>query len=67
MGQTNRTPGQAEGTEQDIDAALGEKPQRPTSHSGKPHPNPLEREPGTTPGQAEGTEEQAEGSLRQQE
>jgi hypothetical protein len=67
MSQTNRTPGQAEGTEQDIDATLGEHSQQPAGNSGKPQQNPLEREPGTTPGQAEGTGEQAEGSLRHQQ
>jgi|GEM_PF-2268222 len=66
MSQTNRTPGQAEGTEEDIDAALGEIQQQQASNTGKRQQNPLEQEPGTTPGQAEGTEEQAEGSLRHQ-
>jgi hypothetical protein len=66
MSQTNRTPGQAEGTEQDIDAALGQKQPQPAGNRGKQQQNPLNREPGTTPGQAEGTEEQAEGSLRHQ-
>ncbi len=65
MNQTNRTPGQAEGTEEDADAALGQEQQQ-SSNKGKHQQNPLDREPGTTPGQAEGTEEQAEGSLRHQ-
>jgi len=65
MSQTNRTPGQAEGTEEAIDAALSENRQQQAS-TGKSQQNALEREPGTTPGQAEGAEEHAEGSRRRQ-
>ena len=65
MTQAKRTPGQAEGTEQDIDIALDENAQRRQARADAAQQHdPLAREPGTTAGQAEGTEEQAEGSLK---
>lgn len=64
-----RTPGQAEGTQEDVDNALDENRQRGQSRADNAHVREreaLSREPGRTPGQAEGTREQAEGSLRNQ-
>lgn len=67
MTDVKRTPGQAEGTEQDIDIALDENAQRRQARAdAAQRQDPLAREPGTTPGQAEGTEAQAEGSLKHQ-
>lgn len=65
MGEPKRTPGQAEGTEEDVQSALGEKP-KGKQRTGGSKDEQMDREPGRTPGQAEGTEEQAEGSLRNQ-
>ena len=64
-----RTPGQAEGTQEDVDNALNSDRQQGRSQAEKAHrqeQEALSREPGRTPGQAEGTTEQAEGSLRKQ-
>jgi hypothetical protein len=62
-----RTPGQAEGTQEDADNALDQDQQRRQARAVGAHQREqaaLSREPGRTPGQAEGTTEQAEGSLR---
>jgi hypothetical protein len=67
--EAKRTPGQAEGTEEDIDNLLSGNAKGQKSSQGKTgaqQHDPLDRESGRTPGQAEGTEEQAEGSLRNQ-
>lgn len=64
-----RTPGQAEGTEEDVKNALEQDQQRRQAQAASAHRREqadMSREPGRTPGQAEGTEEQAEGSLRNQ-
>lgn len=67
MSQSNRTPGQAEGTEEDVRSALNENQQpRRAGAAGERQSKRMEQEPGTTPEQAEGTEEQAEGALRHQ-
>lgn len=67
MDEPKRTPGQAEGTEEDIQNALDEDLQRRQSRAGNAEQRErLSREPGRTPEQAEGTEEQAEKSLRKQ-
>lgn len=67
MAESKRTPGQAEGTEEDVENSLNKDQQRQQSRSDKAHQREqLDREPGRTPEQAEGTEEQAEGSLRNQ-
>lgn len=67
MDEQKRTPGQAEGTEQDIEIALDENQQRRQARADSDYQREqLDREPGRTPGQAEGTEEQADGSLRNQ-
>lgn len=67
MTEPKRTPGQAEGTERDIDNALDENAERRQARADQSDERErLAREPGRTPGQAEGTEEQAEGSLRNQ-
>ena len=64
-----RTPGQAEGTQEDADNALNSNRQQGQLRAEKAHDREheaLSREPGRTPGQAEGTREQAEGSLDKQ-
>ena len=61
MAEPKRTPGQAEGTEEDAQNALNKGA---SSSSGKTEK--LDKEPGRTPGQAEGTKEQAKGSLKNQ-
>ena len=64
---TSTTPGQAEGTEADIDMALDTDPKRQHARVvDAQHRDQAQQRSGTTPGQAEGTEQQAEGSLRQQ-
>lgn len=67
MDEPKRTPGQAEGTEEDVQNALDEDQQRRQSQAGSAEQRErLDKEPGRTPEQAEGTEEQAKGSLRNQ-
>ena len=63
MTEPKRTPGQAEGSEEQVQSALNEGQQ---SKGRAQQREDLDREPGRTPGKAEGTEEQAEGSLRNQ-
>lgn len=65
MDEPRRTPGQAEGTEEDIENTLDQNKRRRQSRPGGAQQRAaLDGEPGRTPEQAEGTEEQAEGSLR---
>lgn len=63
MNEPKRTPGQAEGSEEQVEDALNEGQQ---SKGRAQQREDLDQAPGRTPGQAEGTEEQADGSLRDQ-
>lgn len=69
-----RTPGQAEGTKEEIEEALGERDtiddKKATDRAGFINETSFvarQPEPGRTPGQAEGTEEDVESALAEQE
>ena len=67
MQEPKRTPGQAEGTPEEVDNALDKNDRRRREKAAEPREREhLQQEPGRTPEQAEGTEEQADGSLRNQ-